>query len=65
MNIFCLNDTQESVLTISQILAVRKSSICNLEVFFHKRENPLVFHFTNQENLENDYKRLIRDMYQA
>lgn len=62
MDIFCLNDTQESILTISQILAVRKSSICNLEIFFLGRENPLNFHFTNQENLEENYKRLMYAM---
>lgn len=56
---FSLKDTQESILAISQILAVRKSSVCNLEIFFLGRENPLNFHFTNQEDLENNYKRLI------
>lgn len=65
MYTFFLNDTQESILILSQILVVRKSSMYNLEIFFHGRENPLIFHFTSLKTLEDDYKRLIRDMCQA
>ena len=63
MNIFYLNDTQESVLTLSRILMVRKSSP-NLDIFFHGREHPIMFHFTSQESLEDNYERLIYAMSQ-
>ena len=65
MCIFCLNDTQESILILSQILVVRQSSMYDLEIFFHNRQSPLIFHFTSPKTLEDDYKRLIRDMCQA
>lgn len=65
MDTFCLNDTQESVLTVSQILVVRKSSGYNLEIFFQRRENSLIFHFASQKILEDDYKRLICAMCQS